>query len=690
MALSVQLKRQINRNLYQLHRSSSRSWFFEKCLYFKVVPRTLSVKPPRNEEAHSDPALRNQYQNAATSASIKNLRIALCDARKDLVSRRAEFSEFVSTINTTIKSAAEDYIKAQEPQIKHKMRHTFNQKLQHLKYIHGIVVDSSNTQLSSVQVKQKPNSGRRRFMKRWRFRRWKRREAARKVSIVHNYSDFSVTDGMSSLLNKGLGFVPTPGHVNKTQLITDLCKYERTMRWREFHAEKDEDENNNSISTEDGGPANIFPSKKTNLPTVPPSQHLTNYLGAVRSDLIASCGEKSCKSNLSPSELQALRELKKEQNCGDIVIKPADKGGGVCILKKSDYINELNAQLQATFKQGDSEIPFYAKAQESELRQQQSEIKNLIDNGHVNQFISDSDKRAMQPSGTAGRLYGLPKCHKKIPEGKSIPPLRPIISNSGANTEQISHFVDHHAKAEMKKIESYVEDTPHLLRIIEQENQSECQPIGAFPVSVDVSALYTSIPAGGPDGGMAAFEKCMDQRADKTVPTWYLMALLQVVLLGNIFEFNGAYWRQKIGTAMGTKCAPVYACLFMSILEKKILSTWTGTRPHLFKRYIDDIFFIWHGTVEELQDFLTHMNSCHPYIKFTSEYDYDKKTVAFLDMSISIDQGKIVTDLHKKDTARVQYLLPSSCNPGHVTKNIPFSCSEFAVTTHDSSHVWKS
>ena len=43
-------------------------------------------------------------------------------------------------------------------------------------------------------------------------------------------------------------------------------------------------------------------------------------------------------------------------------------------------------------------------------------------------------------------------------------------------------------------------------------------------------------------------------------------------------------------------------------------------------------------------------------------------------MRISIDQdGKIVTDLYKKDTARVQYLLPSSCHPGHVTNNIPFS-----------------
>ena len=33
----------------------------------------------------------------------------------------------------------------------------------------------------------------------------------------------------------------------------------------------------------------------------------------------------------------------------------------------------------------------------------------------------------------------------------------------------------------------------------------------------------------------------------------------------------------------------------------------------------------------------------------------------------------ILAILHKKATTKVQYLLPSSCHPGHITKNIPYS-----------------
>ena len=56
---------------------------------------------------------------------------------------------------------------------------------------------------------------------------------------------------------------------------------------------------------------------------------------------------------------------------------------------------------------------------------------------------------------------------KKIEEGKSIPSCRPIISNSGSNSEFLSAFVDTHSKHLVKKLNSYVEDTPDLLRILQ-------------------------------------------------------------------------------------------------------------------------------------------------------------------------------------------------------------------------------
>jgi hypothetical protein len=43
-------------------------------------------------------------------------------------------------------------------------------------------------------------------------------------------------------------------------------------------------------------------------------------------------------------------------------------------------------------------------------------------------------------------------------------------------------------------------------------------------------------------------------------------------------------------------------------------------------------------------------------------------------MLIKINKdGYFETDLYKKDGSVVQYLLPASCHPSHITKNIPYS-----------------
>ena len=86
-------------------------------------------------------------------------------------------------------------------------------------------------------------------------------------------------------------------------------------------------------------------------------------------------------------------------------------------------------------------------------------------------------------------LYGQPKCHKEMKEDQKIPVCRPICSQSGANSEWCSKFVDFHAKSLMHEIPTFIEDTAHCLRIFEESNQKGLLPKGGFPVTVDVTAL---------------------------------------------------------------------------------------------------------------------------------------------------------------------------------------------------------
>ena len=112
----------------------------------------------------------------------------------------------------------------------------------------------------------------------------------------------------------------------------------------------------------------------------------------------------------------------------------------------------------------------------------------------------------------------------------------------------------------------------------------------------------------------------------------------------------------------------------MGWLETMILATWLGTQPNLWRRYIDDIFFLWYGTAEELLKFIKHCKTSHETIKFTFDYDFKTRSEDFLDIHIWIDhEGWIQTDLFQKDGKKCQLLLPSSAHPGHCSRSIPYS-----------------
>ena len=56
------------------------------------------------------------------------------------------------------------------------------------------------------------------------------------------------------------------------------------------------------------------------------------------------------------------------------------------------------------------------------------------------------------------RFYLLPKIHKRLHNV----PGRPVISNCGFYTENISSFLDYHLQPLAQKVKSYIKDTNHF------------------------------------------------------------------------------------------------------------------------------------------------------------------------------------------------------------------------------------
>ena len=123
----------------------------------------------------------------------------------------------------------------------------------------------------------------------------------------------------------------------------------------------------------------------------------------------------------------------------------------------------------------------------------------------------------------------------------------PIISGSGSITECISQYVQDKIKDFSKLHPAWLEDTPHLLRELDPLDNL---PDTAVIVTVDVSSLYSNIQR---EDGVEAVRvrKVLETRKDKSIPSDFILELLDLVLKFNIFEYDSQIWQQLIGTAMG-------------------------------------------------------------------------------------------------------------------------------------------
>ena len=185
-------------------------------------------------------------------------------------------------------------------------------------------------------------------------------------------------------------------------------------------------------------------------------------------------------------------------------------------------------------------------------------------------------------------------------------------------------------------------------------------------ISLDVESLYLSIPQG--EGIEMVLQRVLPTSPPlATYNTWKNLVrdLLKIVIKDNTFHFHDRFFNQVKGIAMGTKCAPPFANFFLATLEEKALATWHGPHPLLWLRFLDDVLMLWSGDNDQLQSFLSHLNSQMSQIKFTMSSSQESTTI--LDLEIYKGHrfrrsGILDTKLYIKPTNPQSFLHFQSCH----------------------------
>ena len=255
----------------------------------------------------------------------------------------------------------------------------------------------------------------------------------------------------------------------------------------------------------------------------------------------------------------------------------------------------------------------------------------MVKEAFDNEILSKEEYTDMLPikedMPVPGRFYCTFKVHKNHEHGKAPPP-RAIVSCSGTLTENIALYVEHHLKEAGQLHEAFLEDTPHFLRDIEELNQGEALPDNAMLVVIDAIGLYDNIP---PKEGVQCVKENLTETATSKVPPQFIARLLQIIMDYSVFEFNDKKYQQQFGTGMGIKPAPPYANIFMAkkidIKIREIFEKYSenGQIPLRFlKRFLDDIFLIFEGSVTDIHKIFDEINTIHPNIKFTMTHTIPK------------------------------------------------------------------
>ena len=134
----------------------------------------------------------------------------------------------------------------------------------------------------------------------------------------------------------------------------------------------------------------------------------------------------------------------------------------------------------------------------------------------------------------------------------------------------------------------------------------------------------------------------------------HLISLLEFCLKTTYFQFQGRFFEQLQGAAIGSPITPIVAKLYMEEFEIRAINT-AEHPPRIWMGYVDDIFVVIKTSYKE--KFLKHLNSLDSHIQFTTEATREDRSIPFLDTLMMLHpDNSLITTVYRKPTHTDLYL----------------------------------
>ncbi|CAF3517214.1 unnamed protein product, partial [Rotaria sp. Silwood2] len=299
------------------------------------------------------------------------------------------------------------------------------------------------------------------------------------------------------------------------------------------------------------------------------------------------------QSNQSQDINSSSTNNKKKKNYGRLVKRLKHKiRSANLILQKTDKSKVFHLGTRQHYEKKSNE--YMEKTKAYECLGENDPLPNLIE--RTNKYLLDlrlahwiTQKQyeilCVKPTeAKLAHLYYLPKTNKPGT------PLRPIVSGLKHPTIKISKYLDELLRPLFDKIALKTTVTSGfdaMKQLYEWSTYNLREE--TLLCTIDVVDLYTMIPQ---TEGVLAIKKMLDYLKLKQIgglKVETIIRLSRFVIKNNYFSYEGQYYHQIRGGAMGSPLTLTIANCYMFFFERDIAKQITNGGG-LYLRYIEDIF----------------------------------------------------------------------------------------------------